>query len=431
MSRVSQRPRNSSIVFRAGVVLGLLVIVAAALAWRGFEASRRDAERRAIDEAITAGRFEEASRRIEGWDARGRIEPSGDYWRARLALARGDLMAAAESTRMAIARGVDDPEQLEVLRAILRGPSQADTGSILTLYRAFVERIEPRREVLRVLSQAYLELFQLAAADVVLDAWVAEFPDDVLAHKNRLEVLKRVDSDVEDVLVTHRRVLEIDPNDLSIRLSLAQILNEAEDPRAAKVHLDRYLQQSRENPEALVLAGLNAVQLGDLDTAEQRFRKACTIDPDHAEAWDQLGALAQHRGAIAEACDLFARSVEADPYRPGPRYRYHLALIANGRPEDAERQWEQYKRLQGEMARMDQLRRALAHGPNNLEVQVGIARWQIEHGQIEQGLRWAEKVLRNAPDHVEVLELLERHYRSTGDDGKANYYLDRLQTAAS
>lgn len=52
----------------------------------------------------------------------------------------------------------------------------------------------------------------------------------------------------------------------------------------------------------------------------------------------------------------------------------------------------------------------------------------FEHGHTEEGVRWAEKVVRDKPGNPEACRLLVAHYRSVGNPGLANFY--RAQSSA-
>ena len=42
---------------------------------------------------------------------------------------------------------------------------------------------------------------------------------------------------------------------------------------------------------------------------------------------------------------------------------------------------------------MGELQRALVANPGDLALQAEVARWMIEHGHEEEGVRWARKIL--------------------------------------
>lgn len=79
-------------------------------------------------------------------------------------------------------------------------------------------------------------------------------------------------------------------------------------------------------------------------------------------------------------------------------------------------------RLRKEQEGLDKLLEGLRKSPADTDLQFRTARWFFEHGHPDHGLRWAEKVLREHPHHVETSRLLADHYEKQGNRGLANFY---------
>jgi tetratricopeptide (TPR) repeat protein len=88
-----------------------------------------------------------------------------------------------------------------------------------------------------------------------------------------------------------------DPN------ALAQVIRHARDVQRA-LHEDAAI---------TVLIGLSYRYSGDLWTAERNFRRATQLDLDRADAWLELGACLQARGAYGEAERAFNEVVRLLP----------------------------------------------------------------------------------------------------------------------
>ena len=69
---------------------------------------------------------------------------------------------------------------------------------------------------------------------------------------------------------------------------------------------------------------------------------------------------------------------------------------------------------------------SLAKDPNNRAKQLTITRWMFAHGHVDEGIRWAEKLIRDQPGHAEACRLLADHYARTGKPGLANSYRAQL-----
>ncbi len=60
--------------------------------------------------------------------------------------------------------------------------------------------------------------------------------------------------------------------------------------------------------------------------------------------------------------------------------------------------------------------------PGGLDHQYDAARWLFEHGHLDEGLRWTEKILRDQPRHPKTNRLLADYYEKKGSHGRANFY---------
>jgi Flp pilus assembly protein TadD len=92
------------------------------------------------------------------------------------------------------------------------------------------------------------------------------------------------------------------------------------------------------NATARANLGLCVLDEGDLEGAEQEYRRALVLDPSHATAWNNLGALMLRRERREEARDAYMRAVALDP-RSAPMHRnLAKAYEALGEFERAESQ---------------------------------------------------------------------------------------------
>src|SRR5262249_3537666 len=85
---------------------------------------------------------------------------------------------------------------------------------------------------------------------------------------------------------------------------------------------------------------------------------------------------------------------------------------------------EQLRREHSELA---ELAERLIRRPDDDDLRCRAARWMLDHGRAEEGVRWARLVLRDHPDHPEANRLMAEHHRRRGAPGLANFY--RLHAA--
>ena len=92
------------------------------------------------------------------------------------------------------------------------------------------------------------------------------------------------------------------------------------------------------------------------------------------------------------------------------------------RPDLAQAEESALKLLRADLDRLNEARARLAVTPNDSHAQTTIARWMIEHGQEQEGVRWAEHVLRGQPGDPDASRLLADFHVRRGDTGLANFY---------
>jgi tetratricopeptide (TPR) repeat protein len=90
----------------------------------------------------------------------------------------------------------------------------------------------------------------------------------------------------------------------------------------AHEHFARMLRESR-TANRLFGFGWALDESGDAEAAARYYRAAVALSPNHARAWNNLGAIYAKRGEFREALDAFLRSLDNDPHLP--------AACANGR----------------------------------------------------------------------------------------------------
>lgn len=73
----------------------------------------------------------------------------------------------------------------------------------------------------------------------------------------------------------------------------------------------------------------------DVDGALKAYRKALTLDGDHADAHVNIGRILQERGDLAGARHHYRRALAAEPDHPIARFNLGTALEDEGRTEEA------------------------------------------------------------------------------------------------
>lgn len=110
----------------------------------------------------------------------------------------------------------------------------------------------------------------------------------------------------------------------------------------AKGVWERLVVMEPRNPEFYNNLGLTLRQAGDLDAAEEQYRKALSLKSDFAEAENNLGVIYLLRHESTQARDALQKAIElrsdyAEPY-------FHLALLSEseGKAQEAKQYYTKY-----------------------------------------------------------------------------------------
>jgi len=117
----------------------------------------------------------------------------------------------------------------------------------------------------------------------------------------------------KDAIAPYKLLLDLEPRNVSARISLGVCLQESGDTAGAIACYETALALAPESAEALTNLGLARSAQGKLATAHEVLERAVAIEPDNAETLCALGAVLQKRGRAVVAADFFERATTAAP----------------------------------------------------------------------------------------------------------------------
>jgi tetratricopeptide (TPR) repeat protein len=405
---------------RRAIVL-IILAVAAAGVYLAYDQYRLFRLGRTVRRGFAARRFEEARDPLQRWLRAQPRSAEARYYEAWLALADQQPRHAVEAMEQARKLGCD-----LVLLAPLAGIVRARAGQVNdaepVLRQALLQKREPQTEVARELALIYLSTYRLLEAAEVIERWKALAPQDPHPYLWSNEIASRSDTEPSVQIRNYRAALERDPNLDQARLGLAEQLSRDRRFDEAKQEYHAYLERNPRDATALVGLGRNAFQNGDLDGATRSFEAALAVDPHNPEALKELALADLRVGRFARACQRFEILTRIEPYDHEIRYTYAQALRAKGDAALARSQAEMAARLRQEHDHVLQLRDKLLKDPSDQESRFEVARWMLEHGHAEEGLRWTKEILRADPRHAPTHRALADYYDKQGDAGLANYH---------
>ncbi len=154
---------------------------------------------------------------------------------------------------------------------------------------------------------------------------------------------------------------------------------------AEGVWLDSLTKRPR-NARGWLALGIARRNAGDLDGAEDAYRRALALKPNDASAWNNLAELLVARGRLPEAEAALSRALRAKPDHVGARVSRANVLVELGRLDEARREYEE----------------ALARDPTHVLARRRLA-WLLATAP-DPALRDGEAALRHAREAVRLKE---------------------------
>ncbi|MDE0124718.1 MAG: tetratricopeptide repeat protein [Bryobacterales bacterium] len=185
------------------------------------------------------------------------------------------------------------------------------------------------------------------AALSVLDSAASEFPDQPLIHFNRGALLAERGR-YEEAEAALMAGLALEPRNPDARLTLAKVLVQSHRHEEALAHVDQYAAAVGEPSQGFdvhYVRGLALRRLDRLAESERELRRATALNPGHADALFNLGAVLDQQGSHGEAEDYLRKAAGLQPGNADFRYRLAGVLKKNGKVGAAAAQLDLFRDL--------------------------------------------------------------------------------------
>jgi tetratricopeptide (TPR) repeat protein len=396
-------------------MVGLFLIAAGA--WAASKVPAARAVRRDANLArslIAAGKFNEARAPLERWH-KARPDAGEPYF----LLARGALhfqmydQAFPLLARAEAAGYPWEPIALERARALMQLGRHHEAAPILT---QLVFSPSARRDAAadEALAKCDLELFQFGAAAAAIERWVRDAPRDPKPYLWKAEVDRRTDAGLRALTDDYEQALARDPGCAEALLNLGEMYSSAHRLDAAEARYSAYLTRFPGHAAAHLGLGKVLAERGNVPAAIDHLDRAATLDPRDFRPLLERARLDLQSGHLDRALSALDRALAIDPEELELHYVKSLVLARLGRKDEAVREQAVIDRIRRERSELSKLLEALKAAPQDVTCQYNAARWLFEHGHPEEGLRWAEKILREYPSHPETNRLLDQYNRKRG-----------------
>jgi len=418
--------RGKALILPAAMVLALVMLAAGAyIAYDQYQVARVS---RVVRASFTSRRYDAARAPLAQWLKKRPRAGEAYYYRAWQALAEDQPHEAVQAVDEARRLGFD-PERLDVLSAIYHARADRFTEAEPVLERAFLEENEPREMVAKSLARIYLSSYRLDRAAKAIERWRTLAPEDPQPYLWSNEIASRSDVEPAILIQNFRAALERDPDLVKARLGLAQELSRDRRFDEAEQEFLVYLKRNPKDASAFLGLGRNVFQQGDIEKSSGFFESALKVNPRDPEALKELGQIDLRLGRLQKARERLQLLAQIQPFDHEVRYSYAQALKLTGDEELSRVELAAASRLRKEHDQIVQLRYGVLKNPRDLGARFQVAKWMVEHGHEDEGLKWTKEILRANPRHAPTHRVLADYYGKHGEAGLANYH--RLSATAS
>jgi tetratricopeptide (TPR) repeat protein len=227
---------------------------------------------------------------------------------AQALAAAGHGDEAINALHRTVALKPDHPEAWRLLGDHLMATGDTDGAD-----RAYARHIRcSTRDPVLQESAAAMIRNDIATAERLLKAHLAEVPTDVPAIRMLAEVAVRVGRDEEAVNLL-LRCLELAPGFAAARFNYAVLLHRHNDSPAAIAELEKLLQTEPRNPSYRNLYAVALSRTGDYERSSKIYAELLGEYAGNAKIWLSYGHVLKTEGRRAESIDAYRKSIDLDP----------------------------------------------------------------------------------------------------------------------
>ncbi len=191
--------------------------------------------------------------------------------------------------------------------------------------------------------------------------------------------------------------------------------------------------ETQASPAELYKLALDCQKLGDLETAKTHFLGVLRLDPDHADALHNLGAIDAREGRLDDAERLVRKAIALRPLKAAFINTLGNLLRARGRLDEALSMYEQAVRLQPDLAAAhsnladimlktgnpegaaEAAFRALKVDPNLAGGYAVLGRAMNNLGRLDEAVDAFRRAVLIRPDYAPAYDYLGHALRARGD----------------
>jgi tetratricopeptide (TPR) repeat protein len=223
-----------------------------------------------------------------------------------------------------------------------------------------------------------------------------------------------------------RRLADLKPKDVNIKLRLAIALEDAKKPKEAIAFYEASLKDTEKNKRLPIYKTLGYLytEIGQIDKAIAAFLNAVELDSKDANLYYNLSTLYERAGNKERADFFLAKAISLQPEDMESRLKLAESLVKAGKFQEAESHLKDILKKKPDSARamvlladilekqgdkqglIDIYKKMLSLDPKNETLVYNVAVLEYETGRIKESIPHFESYLESHPDDAEVHSIL-------------------------
>ncbi|MCP4567843.1 MAG: tetratricopeptide repeat protein [FCB group bacterium] len=213
--------------------------------------------------------------------------------------------------------------------------------------------------------------------------------------------------DIVEAVRYYREAVELAPDNALMRHHLGKVLLSSERSENGKNEIMAALDSLPANPILAYDAANHLFEAGEIDTAAELYERVLTLQPDNADALNNLGNCLFKNGNYEQACSKYEQLIKTQPNYHSAYRNLGLAHLRLGRLESALLVLTEY----------------IGFCPEDTGVLRVLGDLDYQDGRFEEAITRYENYLQHHPEDSEVILCLSEAYRRLGfiDSARLGY----------
>ena len=259
----------------------------------------------------------------------------------------------------------------------------------------------------------YLLTYQFKPANGLLEAWIADCPDDPQAFFVRGRINDEL-SNFKDAAEAFEEAIRLAPARTDIRIRYARTLSDLHRYDDAAEQYDLLMSEVDDDPDTLTGWAQCLVETARGEEARDVYRKVFELNPTHEEAQFGLARLEFQQGNHKDSLAILEPLYEKSPRKSSIRYLLGQVLRSLGRQDQAQAHLEYSQEAEAAIRRVGVLMDEVREHPRDPKRRFEIGTTLLKYGHRSDGAGWLRSVVEVDSGYRPAHEALLNYYTEEG-----------------